>query len=118
MDRIWLKHYPSTVPAEIDVNEFRSIGDLFLKSAKQYAARDAYINMGKNYGLKPAHMVRPVQAAVEQTAWEAMLATYRSARDKHGLHEYDPSEFGLDREELREYYRFYSDRFQVPASNK
>ncbi len=47
MEKIWLKHYPSTVPAEIDVNEFRSIGDLFLKSAKQYAARDAYINMGK-----------------------------------------------------------------------
>ena len=47
MEKIWLKHYPSTVPAEIDVNEFRSIGDLFLKSAKQYASRDAYVNMGK-----------------------------------------------------------------------
>ncbi len=39
-------------------------------------------------------------------------------RGKHGLHEYDPSEFGLDRDDLREYYRFYSDRFQVPASGR
>ncbi|MBI5900881.1 MAG: long-chain-fatty-acid--CoA ligase [Rhodocyclales bacterium] len=47
MDKIWLKHYPATVPAEIDLNEFKSIGDLFEKSAKQYTTRKAYINMDK-----------------------------------------------------------------------
>ena len=47
MDKIWIKHYPATVPAEIDLNEFKSIGDLFEKSVKQYASRKAYINMDK-----------------------------------------------------------------------
>jgi len=47
MEKIWVKHYPSGVPAEIDVNEFRSIGDLFAKSVKLYGPRKAYINMDK-----------------------------------------------------------------------
>ncbi len=38
-------------------------------------------------------------------------------RDKHGIHEYHPEEFGLDKAALRERFRFYSDRFGVPASN-
>jgi len=28
-DRPWLKSYPPGVPAEIDVNEFASLGELF-----------------------------------------------------------------------------------------
>ncbi len=47
MDKIWLKSYQKGVPAEIDVNEFRSIGDLFAKSVKLYGPRKAYINMDK-----------------------------------------------------------------------
>jgi long-chain acyl-CoA synthetase len=47
MDKIWLKHYPAEVPSEIDLNEFRSIGDLFEKSVKLYGPRKAYINMDK-----------------------------------------------------------------------
>ncbi|MDP1983471.1 MAG: long-chain-fatty-acid--CoA ligase [Sulfuritalea sp.] len=47
MEKIWLRHYPAGVPAEIDVNEFRSIGDLFAKSVQQYGPRKAYINMDK-----------------------------------------------------------------------
>ncbi|MDA8258676.1 MAG: long-chain-fatty-acid--CoA ligase [Betaproteobacteria bacterium] len=47
MEKIWVKHYPTGVPAEINVDEFRSIGDLFARSVKQYGSRKAYINMGK-----------------------------------------------------------------------
>ena len=47
MEKIWLKSYQAGVPAEIDLNEFRSIGDLFEKSVKQYGPRKAYINMDK-----------------------------------------------------------------------
>ena len=47
MEKIWVKHYPTGVPAEIDVDEFRSIGDLFARSVKLYGPRKAYINMGK-----------------------------------------------------------------------
>ena len=47
MEKIWLKSYQAGVPAEIDLNEFRSIGDLFAKSVKLYGPRKAYINMDK-----------------------------------------------------------------------
>jgi long-chain acyl-CoA synthetase len=47
VEKIWLKHYPAGVPAEIDVDEFRSIGDLFARSVKLYGPRKAYINMDK-----------------------------------------------------------------------
>ncbi|MDO8787652.1 MAG: long-chain-fatty-acid--CoA ligase [Sulfuritalea sp.] len=47
MEKIWLKHYPAGVPAEIDLDEFRSIGDLFARSVKLYGPRKAYINMDK-----------------------------------------------------------------------
>ena len=47
MDKIWLKSYPKGVPAEIDVNEFRSLGALFARSAERFADRTAYICMGK-----------------------------------------------------------------------
>ncbi len=47
MEKIWLKHYPTGVPAEIDINAFSSIGDMFEQSVKAYASRVAYVNMGK-----------------------------------------------------------------------
>ncbi len=47
MEKIWLSSYQAGVPAEIDLNEFRSIGDLFEKSVKKYGPRKAYINMDK-----------------------------------------------------------------------
>ena len=47
MERIWLKHYPKGVPAEIDYRQYRSIGDLFEKSVATYRDRPAYCNMGK-----------------------------------------------------------------------
>ncbi|MBW8785989.1 MAG: sulfotransferase [Novosphingobium sp.] len=44
-----------------------------------------------------------------------MLAWRESTpRGQHGAHEYDPAEFGLDPAALRERFRFYSDRFDVP----
>lgn len=53
----------------------------------------------------------------QQTRDNVLRWRAEQPRDKHGLHEYDPSEFGLDRDELRQYYKFYSDRFHIPASN-
>jgi long-chain acyl-CoA synthetase len=46
MDKIWLKHYPPGVPAEIDIREYRSIGELFQKSTEKFRERPAYTNMG------------------------------------------------------------------------
>ena len=41
MDRIWLKHYPPGVPAEIDVGEYASIRDVFDESVARFASRPA-----------------------------------------------------------------------------
>jgi long-chain acyl-CoA synthetase len=46
MDKIWLQSYQEGVPAEIDLSEFQSLGEMFEKSAAQYRDRVAYINMG------------------------------------------------------------------------
>jgi len=47
MDRIWLKHYPPGVPAEIDYSEYRSLGELFESNTEKYRERLAYTNMGR-----------------------------------------------------------------------
>jgi len=46
MEKIWLRSYPQGVPEFIDVNEFKSLGQLFEQSCAQDGARLAYINMG------------------------------------------------------------------------
>ena len=47
MEKIWLKHYPAGVPAEIDPNKYRSIRDLFEESVASFRERPAYYCMGK-----------------------------------------------------------------------
>jgi long-chain acyl-CoA synthetase len=47
MERIWLKHYPAGVPADIDANKYQSIRDLFEESAASFGERPAYHCMGK-----------------------------------------------------------------------
>ena len=47
MEKIWLKHYPAGVPAEIDANKYQSIRDLFEESVASFGERPAYHCMGK-----------------------------------------------------------------------
>ena len=48
MEKIWLKSYPKGIPAEIDVNEYQSVRELFEESVGKYAARPAFTCMGKS----------------------------------------------------------------------
>lgn len=48
MEKPWVKHYPAGIPAEIDLNAYRSLGDLFEQSVSAHAAKAAYINMDKS----------------------------------------------------------------------
>lgn len=48
MERIWLRHYPPGVPAEIDPSRYSSLVALFEESFKNYAGREACICMGKS----------------------------------------------------------------------
>lgn len=47
MDKIWLAQYPDGVPENIDVNAYRSLQDLFLRSASQFSDSPAFSNLGK-----------------------------------------------------------------------
>lgn len=46
MEKIWLKSYEKGVPAEVNINEYSSITDLFEKACKKYANSAAFINLG------------------------------------------------------------------------
>jgi long-chain acyl-CoA synthetase len=47
MERIWLKHYPAGVPADIDTSQYQSLVDLLEESFAKYANRKAFICMDK-----------------------------------------------------------------------
>ena len=47
MEKIWLDNYPEHVAHEIDLNQYQSLLDLFLRSTKEYADLPAFANMGK-----------------------------------------------------------------------
>lgn len=47
MDRIWLKHYPAGVPADIDPGKYASLVDLLEESFKTFASRKSFICMDK-----------------------------------------------------------------------
>lgn len=48
VDKVWLKRYPTGVPAEIDADHYSSLLDIFEQSIASYSDRTAYINMGKS----------------------------------------------------------------------
>jgi long-chain acyl-CoA synthetase len=47
MERIWLKHYPAGVPADIDVAQYSSLVELLEESFAKFADRKAFICMDK-----------------------------------------------------------------------
>jgi hypothetical protein len=51
-------------------------------------------------------------ARVGMTAWRNATPP-----DKHGAHEYEPADFGLDLAAIREQFRFYSERFDVATAS-
>ena len=42
VDRIWLRSYQHGVPAEVAIDEFSSLGEMFEKSVERYRDRVAY----------------------------------------------------------------------------
>ena len=47
MEKVWLKSYPPGVPAEIDPHVFGSLNDITEQSFKKFAARGAFVQMGR-----------------------------------------------------------------------
>ena len=48
MEKIWLKSYPKGVPAEIDVNEYQSLAQMFDEAVAKFPGRRAFTCMGKS----------------------------------------------------------------------
>jgi long-chain acyl-CoA synthetase len=47
VDRIWLEHYPAGVPAEIDVDQYASVREMFEECCRAFAKRPAFSCMGR-----------------------------------------------------------------------
>lgn len=47
IDKFWLKSYPPGVPAEIDVNQYKSLVHLLEEAFRNFADRNAYVCMDK-----------------------------------------------------------------------
>lgn len=45
MEHIWLKQYPESVPAEIDINKYQSVVDIIEESIERFRNQVAYVNM-------------------------------------------------------------------------
>jgi long-chain acyl-CoA synthetase len=46
MNKIWLKQYPEGIPAEVDVDAYASLKEIFEQSCKRFGELPAYSNMG------------------------------------------------------------------------
>lgn len=48
MEKPWLKNFPAGVPAEIDAGQYKTVAAMLEESMRKYAARTAFICMGKS----------------------------------------------------------------------
>ncbi|MEE8528410.1 MAG: AMP-binding protein [Gammaproteobacteria bacterium] len=48
MKKIWLGEYQEGVPAEIDINEYSSVREIFERACAEFSDRPAYTNMGQS----------------------------------------------------------------------
>ena len=47
MEKIWLRHYPAGVPAEIDPGKYANIPEIFKNSVSRFGTLPAYSNLGR-----------------------------------------------------------------------
>ncbi|HXX08772.1 MAG TPA: long-chain-fatty-acid--CoA ligase [Pseudolabrys sp.] len=75
MERLWLRHYPPGVPAEIDPSRYRSLVAMFEEGFKAFADREACICMGKSLSYAELD-----EASRAFAAWLQGLGLKRGAR--------------------------------------
>jgi hypothetical protein len=69
--------------------------------------KDPYPTLGRLYAFLGEEFTPEAEARMR--AWRD-----DTPRDKHGRHEYNGADYGLYTADLREKFRFYTDRFDVP----
>ena len=75
MEKIWLKSYPKGVPAEIDLNDYASLAELFNESCERFAGSTAYISMGRHLSYAQLH-----ESARRFAAWLQAQGATRGTR--------------------------------------
>src|ERR1700754_3454072 len=66
MERIWLKHYPAGVPADIEPTQYASLVDLLEESFTKFADRKAFICMDKSISYRDLDQMSLALAAYLQ----------------------------------------------------
>lgn len=66
MERIWLKHYPPGVPADIEPTQYASLVDLLEESFTKFADRKAFICMDKSISYRDLDQMSVALAAYLQ----------------------------------------------------
>ena len=47
MEKVWLKSYPKGIPENIDINQYKSVTDVFEQSVAKFPDKPAFSNLGK-----------------------------------------------------------------------
>ena len=63
MDKIWLQSYQEGVPAEIELSEFQSLGEMFEKSVSLYRERGRQLGIACSRSERHALCGTPIPAA-------------------------------------------------------
>ena len=67
MEKVWLKSYPEGIPAEVDVNVYNSIADVFEQSVKKFADKPSFSNFGTTLTYREMdHATRDLAAYLQQ----------------------------------------------------
>ena len=82
MDKIWLRQYPTGVPAEIDVEQYSSLVALLEESFRKYAGRTAYWFMGKSISFADVDAASQALDAQRDTTQQAMEQVNRLQQEQ------------------------------------
>jgi len=94
VDRIWLKHYPPGVPADIDSPRVASITDVFAQACAKYGHLPAFTNMGTDLSFAQLDELSRAFAAWLQTR-SGLLAGDRVALMLPNVLQYPVALFGV-----------------------